>query len=43
MDFILDILGLWLGTKRADGMFKNYRDDPVQDLIKRNRQLEKKE
>jgi hypothetical protein len=48
MDFVLDLLAYWLGTRWADGMSKDHRDDPVykrnvQDLIKRHRQFEKKE
>jgi hypothetical protein len=47
MNVILQLLADWFGTKWADSLSKDYRDDPVykrnvQRLIERNRQFEKK-
>jgi hypothetical protein len=46
MDFISNLRADWFGTKFANTMTKDYRNDPVykknvQDLIERNRQFEK--
>jgi hypothetical protein len=44
--FISDLLAYWFGTKWADAMARDNRNDPVyrknvQELIARNRQFEK--
>jgi hypothetical protein len=46
MDIISEFIAYWFGTKWADTMTKDHRNDPVykknvQELIERNRQFEK--
>ena len=46
MDLIANFIAYWFGTRFADTMTKDNRDDPVykknvRELIERNRQFEK--